>query len=318
MRCLTTPRCDRPSALLGRVGYNIRSRVRFLANGNDAHIHGFSLPYLSSTHQTSVRLLRRSRFFSPLRNSFFLTGLAVLVAIGAVLYVLFDSLIMPGVTRHGGSTLVPDVMNLEFEDANRRLEEVGLSADYQLLRRPNLPRNIVVDQRPPAGATVKPGRRIYLTINTGDTTTVAVPKVLGLSLREAQSRMILLGLVVPTVTADTIPSSHPNTVTRQEPAAGFRVPQGSEVALWYSTGLGDRYVAVPDVTGLTPEEARSQLLALRLRSVLLGESEAETETRIIDQSPKAGTQVREGFEVRLRITPTEAEADTPENGEAPR
>lgn len=257
--------------------------------------------------------VKPSRLLQYLRNRVFLAGLAGLAAVGLVAYFVFDSLVMPVVTRHGDAVPVPDVMSLQSEEAARALDEAGLVAQFQTLRRPNLPRDIVIDQRPAAGSAVKPGRHVFLTVNTGDTTTVTVPRVLGLSLREAQSRMVLLGLVVPTVLPDSIPSSHANTVTRQEPEAGTRVPAGMEVTLWFSTGLGERYVTVPDVTGIAPDEARARLLELRLRSVVLGETENPDAPLILDQSPQAGAQVREGFEIRLRVGPTAPEQ--PPSGE---
>lgn len=232
-----------------------------------------------------------------------------MVALGVVAYLAVDRVIMPSFTRYDVATAVPDVMALPFDEAALRLGDAGLRAEEYILRKPNLPRDVVIDQRPPAGALVKPGRRIYLTINTGDTTTVTVPRVIGLSVREAQSRMVVLGLLVPEVLPDSIPASHANTITHQEPEPGERVPHGTEVTLWYSTGLGEAYVDVPDVTGLTPEEARARLLELRLRAVILGEAADESDPTVLDQSPEAGTQVREGFEVRLRIAPPAARGD---------
>jgi beta-lactam-binding protein with PASTA domain len=247
-----------------------------------------------------------------LRNRYFQVGIAVMAAIGIVAYVVVDRAIMPSFTRYDVSVVVPDVMTLPYDEAAEALGASGLTAEEYVLRKPNLPRDVVIDQRPPAGSRVKPGRRIYLTINTGDTTTVSVPRVIGLSLREAQSRIVVLGLTVPEILPDSIPASHANTVTRQEPEPGTRMPHGADVTLWYSTGLGEAYVVVPDVTGLTPDEARARLLSVHLRSVVLGETDVE-EPVVLAQSPTPGTQVREGFEVRLRVS--EPPGDTGEEEE---
>lgn len=234
-------------------------------------------------------------------NRYFWSGLGLLSVVGGIAYLTLDRLVMPTITRQSVSVTVPDVMSLNIDDAEEMVGRWGLFSERQILRKPHLPRDVVIDQRPPAGAEVKPGRRIYLTVNTGDTTSVSVPKVLGLSVREAQSRMVVLGLVVPEVLPDTIPSSHANTITRQVPEAGDRVPLGAEVSLWYSTGLGEDLVSVPDVVGQAPSDAQAQLLSLRLRSVILGATPEDEEPRVLDQSPLPGTQVREGFEVRLRV-----------------
>ena len=77
------------------------------------------------------------------------------------------------------------------------------------------------------------------------------------------------------------------------------MPEESGVTLWYSRGLGDRYVVLPDVTGMTISEARRTLLRRRLRAVVLDRSEEVEDPVVLRQSREPGTRVREGFELRL-------------------
>jgi len=238
-----------------------------------------------------------------MRNGFFWKGTGTLFAIVTVIYVSINYLIMPAYTRHGVAIPVPNVMARSYDEAADIIKESGLRPEERILRKPNLPRNVVIDQNPKAGWAVKPGRRVYLTVNSGDTTTVVVPKVEAISIREAQNRMMIRGLAVAEVLPDSIPSLHANTVTKQFPEHGKRVEPGTEVILWYSTGLGRESVLVPSVVGMPADSARFFLLGLRLRSVLIGGS---SETFIVfGQSPEPGTSVREGSEIRLRPMPEE-------------
>ena len=240
---------------------------------------------------------------SLLQNSFFWKGTAALCSIVLVIYVSINYLIMPVYTRHGVAIPVPNVMGRSFDNAAGIIEDSGLRPEELILRKPNLPRNVVIDQNPRAGWPVKPGRRIYLTVNSGDTTTVVVPKVEAISIREAQNRIMIRGLVIADVLPDSIPSLHANTVTKQFPESGKRVQPGTEVTLWFSTGLGQRSVLVPSVVGMHADSARTFLLGMRLRSVLIGGSSEEF---VVDgQSPEPGTSVREGSEIRLRPKPQE-------------
>jgi beta-lactam-binding protein with PASTA domain len=245
------------------------------------------------------------------RNPFLWKWLLVVVALTVVVTVLVNFVVMPAYTRHGVSVTVPDVLDDPYDAAAANLEQAGLRPEQIQLRKPNLPRDVVIDQNPSPNARVKPGRRVYLTVNSGDTTTVLIPKVEGFSVREARNRINIQGLAVRDVLPDSIPSLHANTVTRQSPPDGTRVPPGAEVTLWYSTGLGDRQVRVPDVVGMTAEEAQEYLLSQRLRSVVIGE--AIPDRPVADQSPAAGTSVREGFEIRLRL----ANEEDPEGGQDP-
>lgn len=254
-----------------------------------------------------------------LRNRYFWGGLAIFVALGLVLYAVLDNALMPAYTRQDTTLTVPDVIRMPYEDAVRALQARDLAVERVVQRfNPELPRDVVIDQNPRANALVKPGRTIYLTVNSGRQQMVKVPSLRDLSLREAENRLIALGLRVSEQLPDSIPHPHQNTVTRQEPAPGDSLPAGASVRLWYSTGLGRAFATVPDVTGLTVAEAQQILLESRLRAVVIGarEDQDASEQIVQRQSREPGTRVQEGFEIRLILDDEEAPAP-PEGPEAP-
>ena len=252
-------------------------------------------------------------FLDLLRNPFLWGGLGVLLLIGVAGYFLFNHLVFPSYTRHGVAVEVPDVTNRPVEEAVRILESQNFRVEQDQPRfNPNIPRDVVLEQMPRPHAEVKPGRRIFLTINSGRPKLVSMPSVEGLSMREAVSQLSSRGLKVQSH-PDSIPSPYPNTVTRQLPVPGDSLQAGAEVTLWYSTGLGNAYVEVPDVSGLTVAEARQQLLDSRLRYLVFREradGEAATDEEedenmddlvVVRQSREPGTRVREGFELRIFV-----------------
>jgi len=242
---------------------------------------------------TTMRFLK-----SLVSNPYLWGGLALMAAVAVSFYFVVDDAIMPAYTRHDVAIAVPDVTHLPFHEASNILASYNLQVEREEQRHnPDLARDEVVDQEPKAHALVKPGRRVYLTVNSGTIPMIVVPAVYNLSIREARNRMVTIGLSVTDedVQPDSIPSPDPNTVTFQDPPAGTSVPLGSHVKLLYSTGLGDEYTSVPDVTGLEALEARQFLLDRRIRSVVIGGDSL----RVQKQSPEPGTRVREGFEVRL-------------------
>ncbi len=235
---------------------------------------------------------------SLFRNPLFWGGVGLFFVLGVAGLVVFDEMVMPAYTRQDVAIAVPDVKNMPFEQARRIIEASDLQPERIVQRfNPNVPRDVVVDQSPPADARVKPGRHIYLSVNAGSVPTVTVPRVEGLALREAKNRMINAGLKVTSERPDPIPSPYENTVTRQRPDAGETVDRGSEVTLWYSTGLGSDYVEVPDVVGLTISDARRALVERQLRSVAVDAASASD--LVTRQSRAPGTRVRQGFEIRL-------------------
>lgn len=260
------------------------------ASDLDASPAGFFEPILKLI--TTIR--------SVITNPWLWVGMVGLAGISAVLYVAFNSFLMPAFTRHEVSIQVPDVMSLSMEQAADSLTAAGLRAEEVVLRKPNLPRDVVIDQNPPPLSQVKPGRRVYLTINTGDTTTVVVPRVESYGIRQARNMLMQADLVVGTVEPDSIPSVYVDIITSQFPAPGERVEPGTTVNLLYGTGLGANNVSVPDVTGLPPEDAANALLELRLRSIVVDNPPDEQEfVVVVSQAPAAGTSVKEGYEVRL-------------------
>src|SRR5690606_33660207 len=233
---------------------------------------------------------------SLLRNKFFWGGILGLLVVAVVVYVLIDRVMMPQYTRQGESIRVPNVLNQPFEQARAELESLDLQVERVVQRyNASFPRDVVIDQNPPPDATVKPGRHVYVTVNSGELQRVAMPDQEGLSMREAMNRLQARGLQDAQTLTDTIPAPNRNTATRQQRASGDSLTEGSSVILWYSTGLGDEYATLPDVTGLTFAEARQVLLRAKLRSIAIGiDEEDEAEQTVQRQSPQPGTQVRTG------------------------
>lgn len=239
---------------------------------------------------------------SLLANPYAWGGVGVLLLVGAVLYIAVNHVIMPSYTRHDTFVTVPDVRNLTFPDAQGTLQNAGLQAEEVTQQfSSNAPRDAVVDQNPAPTTRVKPGRRVYLTVNSGLQTMIKVPRLEDLSIREATSRLATLGLRTGELRPDSIPSPYPNTITRQHPVAGDSLPAGGTVRLWYSTGLGTSYVTMPDVVGLQLPEAERILLDANLRYVVIGADEADDpgEQIVERQSREPGARVREGFEIRI-------------------
>jgi len=271
------------------------------------------------------------------RNPYFWSGVAGLLAVATVVYFLFNAVLMPSYTRHDASLNVPDVLDRSFEDAQEVIEARGLEVERQVGRfNPRVEQDQVVDQTPPPGSPVKPGRRIYLTVNSGTAPVVSVPDLSGTSLREARNRLTSLGLEVGRERVDSIPSPYAETVTRQRPEPGDSLNKGSAVDIWYSRGLGNERMTVPDVRGMRVEVAERRLLQRKLRSVVINSSAVKDDGRQNDASQndvpqadvstddeppklwvrqqglKPGTTVRSGTEVRLFATPDSTAVPRPD------
>ena len=101
-------------------------------------------------------------------------------------------------TRHGEIITVPDVTRIQHEDAVLMLEQFELKAvvsDSGYNR--NLAPGSVLMQQPIAGAEVKAGRKIYLTINSTSGPTLTMPDIAdNCDVYEAEIRLRTMGFKI--------------------------------------------------------------------------------------------------------------------------
>lgn len=101
-------------------------------------------------------------------------------------------------TRHGEKIAVPDVTHMNRDDAFEALEHVGLvpmvaDTGYNRL----MATGAVLLQQPVAGSIVKSGREIYLTVNSKESPTVALPAIAdNCDVHEAETRLRAMGFKV--------------------------------------------------------------------------------------------------------------------------
>jgi len=136
-------------------------------------------------------------------------------------------------------------------------------------------------------------REFQLTLGSG--VSVAVPELAGLSMEEAARSLEEVGLAVGEVREgeSALAGNEEETgrVTAQEPQAGIDVAEGAKVNVEVSALP---FVAVPELRGLTPEEAATVLggkgLSLNFDEGATEESERR-EGAVARQNPEAGTRV---------------------------
>ncbi|MCY3594917.1 MAG: PASTA domain-containing protein [Bacteroidetes bacterium] len=210
---------------------------------------------------------------------------------------------MPRVTRQSEVVSVPDFRGMPISEALLAIDSVGLVfGDTTSRIGPDSLQGLVAVQTPRPSASVRPRRRIYLSIYRGLEQDVVVPDVSTQSRRNARLALRAAGLIVHEE-PDTIPSPDPGAVTRTDPVAGSLVPRGDSVTVWYGRGLNrNRLVEVPNVVGQHHHTADSLLRALFFWPRLLGQEGDPDNPLILRQSPEPGELSPEGSDIRLFTT----------------
>src|SRR5262249_42721924 len=110
-------------------------------------------------------------------------------------FILMQVLIVS--TLHGEQVEVPDVRGVGVEKASELLAQRDLRFEVldSVYTDGKSPRRIL-EERPEAGATVKPVRIIYLRINAADIRKVKMPALVDRSFRQGQAKLLSAGLKV--------------------------------------------------------------------------------------------------------------------------
>ncbi len=230
-----------------------------------------------------------------------------------LLFVLFS-----GVTLWGISQLlipktvpVPDIEGQTVEEARRLVEQAGLRLEVaREVASETLAQGRIVRQSPPAGVKIRADQAISVTVSAG-IPRIKLASLESLTVSEARSRLDRLGLKVEVKERahERIPTG---LVISQHPAAGAEVERGDTIELVVSSGSA--WAVVPQMVGLSSEEARAVLERLGLEMVVESyrpDAQADEE-KVLSQNPSAGARVRVGRRVFLVLSRGRQDLHVPE------
>lgn len=185
----------------------------------------------------------------------------ILLGIG-ILFVLFFIFLqsLSWITRHDKSLAVPEVTGKSYEEAKKILEGQGFEVEIQDTVYVDTAALLsVIKQFPSAETKVKMNRTVYLTINRDAAPDIEMPKLVGQSFRSAQITLQQQKLKLQ----DTIYKNDFATdqvleqLYKGQPIKeGTKIPMGSGITLVISRGTGTTELDVPDLFGMSLNEAR--------------------------------------------------------------
>lgn len=171
-----------------------------------------------------------------------------------VVLIVAVSILLNVLTRHGKTVRVPDFTNMSVPEAVQAAQKGGVHVkvtDSVFVRR--LGAGVVYRQSPKAGAEVKQGRNIFLTINSIVPRKTVMPNLVGYSFIEAKAELTNRGLNLGKIRY--VNDMATNNVLKQqyrgrEIAAGAEIVSGSDIDLVLGLSREDSKTAVPDVVGM--------------------------------------------------------------------
>lgn len=189
----------------------------------------------------------------------------VWIAVILLAMALAAHLLMQLATRHGARRTVPELAGIPLDEAERlaRHNDLTLIVNDSLYV-PVYEGGIVLDQLPEAGVEVKPGRKIYVTINSFSQKMVELPYVAGRSLRQAKNMLEIAGLEIDKLVYRSDMATNYVLEERYRgeivhPDSRKMAEAGSGVTLYVGVEEGSGTTVVPQVIGSSLRDAKSRL-----------------------------------------------------------
>jgi eukaryotic-like serine/threonine-protein kinase len=248
------------------------------------------------------------------------THIAIILAVIAAFFFAFFFVYLPWSTNHNQAITVPELKGLSLEAAEDILDDANLNYEVSdSVFSVNAKPNSIIANFPKSGLKVKSGRKIYLTVAAFSAPLVKMPNITGRSISSAKNQLLSSGLQYGG--EEKIEALEENTVLKikvngAEVTAGQTVPKGSKVTLVVGDGYGNQMTDVPNVTGMSFDEAEVLLsgTGLNIGNITYQTSD-KPEGTILKQSPAAGNdaKIRNGAAINVWISGSAAApTDTPQ------
>lgn len=251
----------------------------------------------------------------------------IFIGIFCLLLVIFLYFGLKWGTRHNETIIVPDFVGMTIEDARG----VAKDKDLNIVVRDSifdvdLPGGTIVDQLPGTSdvrdVTVKPGRKIYVTINAYSRRQVDVPYVAKQTLRQALNQLERSGLTVEELVYEADMTS--TDYVEKQVVAGREVkstskrsvPIGTGVKLYVTYHREDQNSITPRIIGLSLAKAKSTLWdhGFNVGKIIYDESVTDVierrKARVYKQSVAIGSSRRRGSKVDIYLTADDVLVDS--------
>lgn len=205
--------------------------------------------------------------------------------------------------NRGGTVIVPDFRGKHIVEV-MKTKPTGL----EVVRRDEkfddrYAKDHVIAQFPEPGTVVKPGKQVLLSISLG-LQKVNVPELIGSSLREVDVALMNAQLAVGDRAYIFSDKITPDRVVGQSPLPSEEYGVNKDVDLLISLGRRPEVLVLPNLAGVSLEEAKNRLKAwgLNFGRIYSRPDSGREKFQIISTSPSPYSQLRRGEVVSLLVS----------------
>jgi eukaryotic-like serine/threonine-protein kinase len=207
---------------------------------------------------------------------------------------------------------VPDVTGRTVDEASQLLIEAGFVPSQRAEENADIEEGLVIRTDPAAGADAAVNSTVTIFYSAGPDT-IAIPDVRGQNENDARNTLSGAGFTGNIQAQQEASNDVPEgQVIRTDPPAGQQAAANATITLFVSSGRGQ--VGVPNVEGLTEDNARAQLQGFEVQILDQEVNDPNQDGRVLSQNPPGGTQVDEGSTITLVIGRFRETETTQDNG----
>jgi beta-lactam-binding protein with PASTA domain len=234
----------------------------------------------------------------------YLAAAAVAFTVGVV---IFNNMIMPGLLGRGDVVIVPDVRGSSVNIAEKKCRDSGLTLSVVGNRiSAEVPEGYIIGQDPAPSESLKEGRTIKVVVSAGRRME-RIPQLGGRTLRQAEILIEDAGLRIGRVARVFSHEKSDNVVIASSPPAGASVPNGTSVNLLLAMCGEPRTVIMPDLVGMDLPFVKERLerFGISIARVVSRRMDDKFPNTILDQTPRAGSPIKEGESIELVVSTVE-------------
>ncbi len=221
-----------------------------------------------------------------------------LLVVGASAYLTLTLII-----KSEDTVVVPDLVGKNAVYVLELLTGLGLNTKVKGFEySADVPKNHVILQEPDPGTEIKKARDVRIVLSKGSKS-ISMPNLKGLSIQQARIILEENGLCQGEISSTYSTKTRKDEILAQVPSAGSMITRGGCVNLLISIGIRPRSYMMPDLIGLSLDDAiplieSSNLLLGEIKSFVHVDKPLDT---IVEQDPLSGHRVIESSIVSLVI-----------------
>jgi len=231
----------------------------------------------------------------------FLLLVSALAGLGVALVLGVNFLVLPAVI-HGNKVInMPDIRGMSADGADLQLHRLGLQVEVSRQRaHPSIPEGMILEQIPAPAARIRGGRTVRVVTSSGPPVG-AVPRLLGLSLRQAEITLQRENYRLGRVLRVRRQGVTETVVDYQNPIPGIELFKGAVVDLVVAEPAPEVLFRMPDLRGVPLYQARQTIAeaGFVLAPVVYQRTSHSVPNLVLSQTPPPGGRVRKGEHLEL-------------------